>query len=98
MALELYYIFPGVGSWSQHRHHQYLQNRKTKWYQLTTLVCAENTKRKRAVNSQHLIDDTAISVQSEPVLHEVAARLPGHRLLPGRPEYAADDGDGLSAG
>jgi len=68
MALELYHILPGVGSWSQHRHHQYL------------------------------IDDAAISVQSETVLHEVAARLPGLWLLPGRPEYATDDGDSISAG
>jgi predicted glycosyl hydrolase (DUF1957 family) len=95
MALELHHILPGVGSWSQHRHHQYLQNRKTKWELAALVYC---TERQRPAKSHYLIDDAAISVQREPVLHEVAARLPEFRLLPGRPEYATDDGDGFSAG
>ena len=47
MALELHHILSGVGSWSQHGHHQHLQIWRTKW-EIKALVCAGNTNQPKA--------------------------------------------------
>lgn len=99
MALELHHILPRVGPRSQHRHHQDLQQQQGELAANMRGSKSQPAKSGAPSRAAYLIDDAAVRVERESVLHEMAARPPRRlrRCLPSGSEHAVDDSDGVGA-